>query len=150
MSKRTEEMTRIYNEVSELLAPFAVGIDNLFEDARVLVNNTLGYPPYNVIRCDGQTIIEVALAGFTPQDIQIFVERNFLHVKYDRPVADIKEEVLTDIPHRGIATRSFDLQLRIVEGVVVKEAVMKNGLLTILMNKQLPETQRTLVDIRSE
>ena len=149
MSSRTHQMSELYEEAKRFLAPLTVGFDSIFEDAAALIHNTTGYPPYNVVRRNGETLIQVALAGFAAIDLQVYIEGSFLHIKYDKSVDVIKEEVAEteNFAHRGIATRSFDLTLKVAEGVLIAKATMKNGLLQVSLVKQEPAVKRVTVDI---
>ncbi len=150
-SRRTEKMTEWIQDAQRVFAPLsAFGFDTIFEDAAAMIHNVTGYPPYNVIRTEGETVIEVALAGLSSDDLKVFVENNVLHVKYDKTVEKIKEDTVgtKEFVHQGIASRSFDLSLPIAQGVVVSCASIKNGLLQLHLSKVLPpEPQRNFIDI---
>ncbi len=134
MSHRTDHMNKVYEEARKFLGPYFVGFDTLFQDAAATVSNFTGYPPYNIVRNDGETVIEVALAGLSTEDIQVYLEKNILHILHEK-----QEEVEgTEYAHRGIAARSFHLTFPVVQGVLVNSAKMKDGLLRVFMAKVTP------------
>ena len=157
MSQRTDHMTRIYEDVRQFLSPLYVGIDSILEDATHAFHSVTGYPPYNIVKQDEETLIEVALAGISSKEINygmnltVFVENNILHIKYVQPVADIQSEGARTFDHKGIASRSFDLTFPIVQGLVVNSAKMVNGLLTVRCVKVPPlESVRNYIAISTE
>lgn len=94
------------------------------------------YPPYNLIKIDEDSYkIELAVAGYTKEDIDITVDKDLLIVK-----SNIKEETKKDeVLHQGIAERQWQQQFVLGEWIVVKDASLKDGLLTIKAERELPE-----------
>lgn len=172
MSRRTDKMTQWIHDAQRVLAPLsAFGFDTIFEDATAMIHNATGYPPYNVIRTEGETVIEVALAGLSSNEVKVYVEANVLHIAYAKAIAmtdvvhpaearelhrlaeenGVPEKEKIEILHQGIASRSFDLALPIAQGVVIKTARMKDGLLRVSLGKTPPpEPRRNFVDITTE
>ncbi len=149
MSQKTNHMTELFREVQRAFVPLSVGYDSFFEDTTNMIHNATGYPPYNLLHRDGETVIEVALAGLSPKDIKLFVEKDVLHISYEKPLST--ETKAPRVAYQGIATRNFDLAFHIAQGVVVNNAVMKEGLLRISLNKvQPPEPVKNFVEIRTE
>jgi len=94
------------------------------------------FPPYNLIKIDENNYkIELAVAGYTKEDIDVTVDKDLLTVK-----SNIKEETQKDeVLHQGIAERQWQQQFFLGEWIVVKDASLKDGLLTIKAERELPE-----------
>lgn len=123
---------------------FAVGFDTVFDDlmrhnAQQLNSN---YPPYNIIKHDEDKFsIELAVAGFREGDIQIEVEKNVLTIRGERPYINESETSSTYL-HQGIGGRAFRREFTLAEHVEVIEAKAENGILTIEMERKVPEEQK--------
>lgn len=121
------------------LAPFYrnfVGIDRLFHDLdRFTADHSVGYPPVNIIRSDeDQYLIELAVAGFSQDDIDIQVKDSVLTVTAVKKLTDDREYV-----HKGIGTRAFTRTFRLSDYMIVQGAALRDGLLSINLERQLPE-----------
>ena len=137
----------------EPFKPFSVGFDNLFDDFdRIYKFNSSSinhYPPYNIRKVnDTDYVIELAIAGFGKKDIEVKSQENTLTIKSK----DKKEEVLDkdeDILHRGISQRSFTRSFTVAEDVVVKGADLKDGLLSVKLERIIPEEKKPkFIDIK--
>ena len=94
------------------------------------------FPPYNLIKVDeNKYTVEVAIAGYSKEDIEVTVEKDLLTVK-SLEKEDKAEETLL---HQGIAKRLWTQQFVLGEFMVVKDAVLKDGLLTIKVEREVPE-----------
>jgi molecular chaperone IbpA len=132
------------------LTPFTVGMDRMFRDLEQFSNtytgSSTGYPPYNIEQLDdGKWVISIAIAGFGEDDIEVSQKERNLTVKgkiEDEPFKDSKEP---EYVHRGIANRSFDRTFRLGPHVLVKNAILKNGLLAIELEQELPEEEKPKV-----
>lgn len=121
---------------------FAVGFDEVFDrlvrSHEQLVNQH-NYPPYNIIKySQNEYGLEIAVAGFELDEIDIGVEGNVLTVTGEK--AEKKEEI-TYI-HKGISDRSFKRSLQLGDHIVVRDAVIKNGMLVIKLERELPEAMK--------
>ncbi len=129
---RTIDFSPLYRSV--------VGFDRLAAllDAAA-AGETNGYPPYN-IETVGQDAyrIEMALAGFRPEDLSIEVKENVLTVQGRKPANDENRHFL----HRGLAERSFDRRFQLADYVVVADAKLADGLLSISLRRELPEAMK--------
>ncbi len=133
----------------EPFKPFSIGFDNLFNDFdRMLSFNSSSinhYPPYNIRKInDTDYVIELAVAGFGKKDIEVKSVENRLSIKS----VDKKEEVLDKdekIIHQGISKRSFTRNFTIADDVVVKGANLKDGLLSVSLEKIIPEEKQPKV-----
>jgi molecular chaperone IbpA len=115
----------------------AVGFDRLaglLESAARTSDS--GYPPYN-IETTGENAyrIEIAVAGFSPDELNIEVKENLLTVTGRKAANDEARRYL----HRGLAERDFERRFQLADYVVVKTADLANGLLSITLQRELPE-----------
>ncbi|MCI3131124.1 Hsp20 family protein [Phenylobacterium aquaticum] len=95
-----------------------------------------GYPPYNIERTDENAYrIEIAVAGFRPDELNIEVKENLLTVQGRKAANDDQRRFL----HRGLAERDFDRRFQLADYVVVTEAKLADGLLQISLKRELPE-----------
>ena len=134
------------------LKPFSVGFDSIFEEFDRVLDSTerynSNYPPYNICKLnDNDYKIEVALAGYSKDDIEIELKDNTLTVRNKT-----KEKVVNDesngVIHKGISTRQFERSFTISEDIKVKNADLKNGLLNIDLERIVPEEKKPrLIDI---
>ena len=137
----------------EPFKPFSVGFDNLFDDFdRIYKFNSDSinhYPPYNIRKInDTDYVIELAIAGFGKKDIEVKSQENTLTIKSK----DKKDEVLKkdeSVLHRGISQRSFKRSFTIAEDVVVKGADLKDGLLSVKLERIIPDEKKPkIIDIK--
>ena len=128
------------------LTPFTVGMDRMFRDLEQFSNSyvasSTGYPPYNIEQVDdGKWVISMAIAGFGEEDIEVSQKERNLTVK-----GKIKNnDDDNDFVHRGIANRSFERTFRLGEHVLVKNATLKNGMLAIDLEQEIPEEEKPKV-----
>jgi len=95
-----------------------------------------GYPPYNIERTDENAYrIEIAVAGFRPEELNIEVKENLLTVQGRKAANDDQRRFL----HRGLAERNFERRFQLADYVVVTEARLADGLLSISLQRELPE-----------
>jgi len=115
-----------------------VGFDRLFNliDGGTNFDTSSGYPPYNIERLDENAYeITMAIAGFGEDDIEIEVKENALAVTGKRTEDKAERTFL----HQGIATRAFDRRFQLADHVEVKGAKLENGLLTVELERVIPE-----------
>jgi len=117
-----------------------VGFDRLAQLlAEMAGNDTPNWPPYNIERLgENEYRITMAVAGFGPEDLKIEVKDNTLIVSGRRPENFAKGEVL----HQGIAARSFERRFQLADYVEVVDAQLENGLLHIMLKRELPEAMK--------
>ena len=125
------------------MAPFArstIGFERLLDQLETLADPEPAdnYPPYNIERLgDDRYRVALAVAGFMDSELNITVEANLLTVSGKK--ADGEEK---NMLYRGIAQRPFIRRFSLADFVVVKDANLSNGLLTIELERQLPETMK--------
>jgi molecular chaperone IbpA len=121
-----------------------VGFDRLFD---MLENSSLGqgqqenYPPFDLVReGENQFRIELAVAGFKSDEIDITAQQNVLIVsgKKDEHI----EQTGSDYIYRGIANRSFERRFALADHIQVRGADLKNGLLAIELVREIPEAMK--------
>ena len=128
------------------LRPFSIGFDDMFDqfesmlgDGGLVKNN---YPPYNIRKVGkDKYAIELAIAGFNKNDVEVEFEDNLLTVKtkkIDKTVEKDGDEII----HKGISQRSFSRSFTIADDVKVNGAELKDGLLTINCEKLVPEQKK--------
>ena len=105
-----------------------------------------GYPPYNLIRDGENYTLELALAGFTEKDLTVELKDNKLSIENKRDDATQNEDYI----HRGIASRYFRREWLLHDDVVVKSAELNNGMLSISLEKIIPEEKKPkIIKIKS-
>ena len=130
------------------LTPYAVGFDRVFDTLNRYVDNNVqstGFPPYN-IRKEGvyNYVIEMALAGFGKEDIQVEVAENTLSI---RSVKENPEDDATQ--YRGISYRRFERKFTLADDLIVKSANLENGMLYIDLERVVPEEKKPrLIEVK--
>ena len=123
----------------ETYTPYSIGLDETFSRLEALAGSGSSYPPYNVVNGDdGRTVLEVALAGFTSEEIEVSTERHVLTVAATKS----REDKERKYQHKGISQRSFARNWQMAEDVEIENVEFKDGLLTIVLSKELPEKQK--------
>jgi molecular chaperone IbpA len=98
------------------------------------------YPPYNIERVgEDEYRITMAVAGFTPEDVNVEVKETTLTVTGKKPE---KQESKSEFLHQGIASRAFERRFQLADHVEVKGADMANGLLHIALKREIPEAMK--------
>ena len=119
----------------------AVGFDSLFERLdRTFVNSKTdgNYPPHNIIKVDDtHYAIQVAVAGFAEDELDVEFKDNIITVKGEKKTKDEQEYI-----HRGIGLRSFTRNFPVGENMEVKGATVVNGILAISIEHVVPEEQK--------
>ena len=137
----TSNALSLFNDNFNKLTPYAVGYDRIFDHLSRYVDNSTtstGFPPYN-IRKEGEYnyVIEMALAGFGKKDIEVEVAESTLSVR------SMKENDEDDSTvYRGISRRRFDRKFTVADDVVVNRASLENGMLTINLERVVPEEKK--------
>ena len=121
---------------------YSIGFDRMFNT--LLEKNhqaAVGYPPYNIQQTeDFKYEIEMALAGFDKKDIEIEVAEGVLTVKSikDKDKGTTDEHTL----YKGISQRNFTKKFTLADDIVVDSAELKNGMLTISLERIVPEEKK--------
>ena len=122
------------------LRPFTIGFDDLFSQFDHYVDNrSNSFPPYNIVKGkdDLNWKIEMALAGYNKNDIEVKYADNTITIKSTHKDEDDKDTI-----HRGIAKRHFTRSFTTADDVEVRGAEMKDGMLSIALEKIVPEGKK--------
>ena len=141
----TNKAISIFNQ----LRPLSVGYDDIFSNFERMFGHQMdtisvpNYPPYNIIKTGKHTYdIQVALAGYGKKDIDVSFEDSILTVKSvkDKDTKEVEEN--DGIIHKGIAKRNFTKSFTIAEDVEIKGAELKDGLLSVSMERIIPDHKK--------
>jgi molecular chaperone IbpA len=141
----TNKAISIFNQ----LRPLSVGYDDIFSNFERMFDQQMdtisvpNYPPYNIIKTGKYTYdIQVALAGYGKKDIDVSFENSILTVKSvkDKDTKEVEEN--DGILHKGIAKRNFTKSFTIAEDVEIKGAQLKDGLLSVSMERIIPDHKK--------
>ena len=124
-----------------------MGYDKVFDNLSRYVDNSVtstGFPPYNIRKeGDYHYVIEMALAGFSKEDIEIEVADGTLSVRSD------KKDDASDNLYRGISFRKFNRKFTLSDDIVVNDAALDNGMLTINLERIVPEEKKPrLIEVK--
>jgi molecular chaperone IbpA len=119
----------------------SIGFDSIFDRFFEMdLTRDSGYPPYNIRKInDAQYVIEIALAGFSKQDIEVEVTEGALTIRSKREEELDNEESFV---HKGIAKRDFLRSFTLSDDIIVKGADLKDGMLTIDLEKVIPDEKK--------
>ena len=122
---------------------FTIGFDSLFDRLFDMdtTRDSQGYPPYNIRKVnDLQYVIELALAGFSKDDIEVEVTDGQLSIRSKE--AKKEEEESSYFVHKGIAKRSFSRTYTLSDDIIVKGADLKDGMLIVELEKVIPDEKK--------
>ena len=122
------------------LRPLSIGFDNFFDFAENLTLKEFdnSFPKYNIVQVsDTSYAIELALAGYSKEDINISFEGGTLTVSHEKQITDDRMYL-----HRNISQRSFSKSFPLAENIKVSGASFINGLLRIDLEKVIPEDKK--------
>jgi molecular chaperone IbpA len=122
---------------------FSLGLDKFFSELYSAAQFEDKYPPANIIReRTGFLTLELAVAGFSEDDISVTFKRNLLVVEGNkRAQEDLNRQYIL----RGIAGRNFKRNFVLADSIVVKNAVIKDGMLIITLEEIIPENDKPKV-----
>ena len=126
----------------EQYAPVSIGFEDMFKRLDALAANpATNYPPYNLIKLeDEKQQLQLALAGFSREDIEVSVERRVLNINVQMTMHDEGEYVV-----KGISSRTFSRNWQLSEDTIIDEITFVNGLLCVTMRREIPEEARRKV-----
>ncbi len=148
----TKNQLSIFNQ----LRPITVGFDNVFDHFERMFNDdffnvpTVNYPPYNIVKTGVNTYnVEVALAGFSRDDVSVEFAEGILTIKSKDKTMSDKQDADGDIIHKGISKRYFSKSFTVSDDVEIKGAELKDGLLTVSLERIVPESKKArVIDIK--
>jgi molecular chaperone IbpA len=123
------------------ISPFAVGFDRTFDSLALLASsraNETNYPPYNIRKLsEDQYTIELAVAGFDEENIDIELVEETLIINGNRP-----KEVSDGFLHQGLAARDFIKKFVLSDDMVIKGAALSNGMLYVGIERIIPDEKK--------
>jgi len=142
--------TALTTDPFDRVKTYSIGFDRMFDrlfDESVVT--TTNYPPYNIVKIDETNYaIQIAIAGFGKDDIEIETKENILSVRTkEKDESEVVDN--TTYLHKGISNRAFKRTWQISDDVVVKGATFENGLLNIELERIIPEEKKPrLIEIK--
>jgi molecular chaperone IbpA len=125
------------NKLIEDIERNTIGMDEWFTRLGTLHESTTNYPPYNLIKeSSTQFTLEIALAGYKKEDIEVSTEWNKLFVECKKAPTEY------EYMHNGIARRAFTRTWTLSDDVEVSDVSFVDGLLTIKLQRVIPEHQK--------
>ena len=111
-----------------------LGFHNDFVDSFRRVST---YPPYNIKEKDGKGVIDFAVAGFNDKDLKVEVKENTLNIHGCKEDKDSD-----DFFHKGISNRSFTKSFQLHEQIIIDDAKLKDGILSVNFHREIPESEK--------
>ena len=143
----------------EKFGKFFVGSDKIAQKFQETVDHiqktasNINYPPFNLKKTDENVyVVELAVAGFGKQDVELTLEDNKLVIKGQTTLDTVSQDgIETQYLHKGIADRAFTRTFSLADNVVVNNAQMINGILKIWLEHIIPEDKKPKkIDITDE
>ena len=126
----------------ESYTPVSIGFEDMFKRLDALASNPpASYPQYNLVKLDDEKQqLQLALAGFSREDIEVSVERKVLNINVQKATQEVGEYV-----HKGISSRTFSRNWQLSAETLIDEVPFVNGLLCVTMRREIPEEARKKV-----
>ena len=119
----------------ERYSPVGIGLEDMFRRLDAFSDNGSAYPPYNIVKLnDNSQQLQIALAGFLREDIEVAAEQGVLQVSVQKSFETEGEYV-----HRGIAQRTFARNWQLSDNTSIDDVTYVDGLLRITLTKHVPE-----------
>ncbi len=133
----------LINFTDPMFSNRVLGFETLVDRLERISNESQsGYPPYNIFKDGLKFKIEIALAGIDKKDVDIELCDGVLTIKHDGPKEDNSAE---EALHKGIAKRAFKLKFTLAEDLEILGAAIKNGLLTVNLERVVPDHKKPRV-----
>jgi len=116
-----------------------IGFDTLFNDLYRMqhMDRATGYPPYNMTKNDNIYKLKMAVAGISKEDLDIVREKNTLTI-----TGSAEDESTDETLHKGIASRNFKRSFNLADDIEIKDAKLKDGMLSIELERVVPEEDK--------
>ena len=116
-----------------------IGFDTLFNDLYRMqhMDRATGYPPYNMTKNDNIYKLKMAVAGISKEDLDIVREKNTLTI-----TGSAEDESTDETLHKGIASRNFKRSFNLADDIEIKNAKLKDGMLSIELERVVPEEDK--------
>lgn len=133
------------NDLFPRLDRLSIGWSPILDQLKEITNNKPSYPPYDIVSLkDDINLLNVAVAGFTKDEISVTVQDSVLTIEGRQ-----NDKQRGEVVYQGIATRDFKLELAIAEYWEVTDAKLENGMLVIQFKKELPDEKKPkVIDIK--
>ena len=119
----------------------SIGWSPLLETLKEVTNNKPSYPPYDIVALkDDVNLLNVAVAGFSKEELSVVLQDSVITIE-GKKVGKAEGEIV----YQGIAARDFKLELAVADFWKVKDAAVKDGMLTVTFEKELPEEKKPKV-----
>jgi len=136
MTNLTRYTTADFSTLLDKITRNSIGMDEYFDRLFNLHETTTNYPPYNLIQVNNvESHLEIALAGFKREEVNVFTEYGKLFVEGQK--ADTETD--RTFVHKGVASRSFKRAWTLSDDTEVREVTFEDGLLRIVLGKIVPE-----------
>ena len=123
-------------DLMEKINKNSIGLDDYFNNFFSSDFPQSNYPPYNLIQLNNhESKLEIALAGFKKDELQVFTEFGKLYVKGKKEESEVDGEFV----HKGLAQRSFERVWMVSDDTKVGSVKFEDGLLTVELNKIVPD-----------
>ena len=124
-------------ELMKIISKNGIGMDDYLDRFFNSYENVTNYPPYNLIHVNNvESVLEIALAGFSKKELKVYTEYGKLIVEGEK---ESNRETSSEYVHQGLAQRSFQRAWTLSDDVEVREVQFKDGLLTVKLGKVVPE-----------
>ena len=115
--------------------------DSFLKDSFSFKAESSYYPPHNILKHnDNKFVLELAVAGFTQEDLHVVLDKNTLVVTGDKKRDDKSDSVA--YLHKGIGTRSFNKSFVLERYFVVKDVKLSDGILKVTLERVVPEEEK--------
>ena len=126
----TADMPQLFDRIMKN----SIGMDDYFD--RFMNETTSNYPPYNLIQVNNvESRLEIALAGFTKDELKVYTEFGKLYVEAKKEDSETVETFV----HQGLAKRSFTRVWTITDDTELRDVQFRDGLLVVELGKIVPE-----------
>ena len=123
-------------ELMKVIRQNGIGMDDYLDRFFNSPTQTSNYPPYNLVQLNNhESRLEIALAGFKKDEVKVYTEFGKLYVEGKKE----KSEDVGEFVHKGLAQRSFERVWQITDDTEIGSVGFENGLLTVNLNKVVPE-----------
>lgn len=130
-------MTRTFT-ADMLNDPFFIGIDRVLDRMRTVTPGQTNYPPYNIVKTDEDHYeLQLAIAGFTQDDLDVEVKDGVLTIEGKKEAEDEKNYI-----HKGISARAFRRTFTLSDTIIINGADLTDGILTIKLENIIPEEKK--------
>lgn len=133
-------MTQLVRFDTNALNRALVGFDQLFNDFEHRFANQINnnYPPYNIVKTgENDYEIQIAVSGFTKDEVTVEIDQDQLVIRGERQRTDDAEH---EYLHRGLALRDFTRTWTLADHMLVDNATIKHGILTVYLKRVIPES----------